>query len=248
MDGGWLCSTSPLDTTHLLYANARTQRLAELFGTRGRKCPELLRVMQSFSDPTAYVGRRDLTAALAQREAALAVYGLAGKRGKDAEARLYRAHADAYLAEKAEREGSLRRSSRTSTRASTAATAGSGSGGHSGLGLMALLGGREAEARVSACVRAWVDCRGRAVVCGCVRRTDRRDVPSFTPLRQLLFKFPLEEDGMDRVTLTTLDQERLEPGEFLNDNVIDFHFKCVAPFTRIISRSAARGAYTGADP
>lgn len=29
------------------------------------------------------------------------------------------------------------------------------------------------------------------------------------------------------MTVTTLDRERLEPGEFLNDNVIDFHFKCV---------------------
>lgn len=42
---------------------------------------------------------------------------------------------------------------------------------------------------------------------------------------QLLFKFPLEEDEADRVTVTSLDRERLAPGEFLNDNVIDFHFK-----------------------
>jgi Ulp1 family protease len=30
---------------------------------------------------------------------------------------------------------------------------------------------------------------------------------------------------VDRVALTTYDLEKLEPGEFLNDNIIDFFFK-----------------------
>jgi len=42
---------------------------------------------------------------------------------------------------------------------------------------------------------------------------------------RLLFKFPLHPEAPDRVALTSLDRVRLEEGEFLNDNVIDFHFK-----------------------
>jgi Ulp1 family protease len=42
--------------------------------------------------------------------------------------------------------------------------------------------------------------------------------------RQLLFRYPSKAES-DRVSITNLDEDRLAPGEFLNDNVIDFFFK-----------------------
>jgi hypothetical protein len=209
------------------------QVLADL-ASRGRKVESLQRALQRFSDPAEYVGRQPaLTLALMKREAALALFNLGGKRGKEAEAKLYQAHVDQYVAEREQREGGLRRSSRTSTRASTAAAAKGG-------GVLSLLGGQE-EARVRACVYVGVGLcrRGFGIGSSVMRRAFDDSTfssiirltipssPSHPPLEQVLFKFPLEEEEVDRVTLTTLDRERLDPGEFLNDNVIDFDFKCV---------------------
>lgn len=50
-------------------------------------------------------------------------------------------------------------------------------------------------------------------------------VPRVAPPPQVLFKYPLGPNEPDRVTLLGHDAGRLEDGEFLNDNVIDFFFK-----------------------
>jgi sentrin-specific protease 7 len=40
-----------------------------------------------------------------------------------------------------------------------------------------------------------------------------------------LFKYPLGADAKDQIAMTRADFERLEPGEFLNDNLVDFYLK-----------------------
>lgn len=188
----------------------------------------LHRVLQSFDDPTAVpeaLGLK-LTLVLSHREAALRPFALQDVQPAwKAERDLYAQHKEDYRAQQQQpQQSGLRRSSRAATRASSAAA---GRGGRAEVSVV-----EDAKVRVvESCM--WWSLGG--VGCGVVHPAPSCVCPVLThlvPFRpttpkppQLLFKFPLEEDEADRVTVTSLDRERLAPGEFLNDNVIDFHFK-----------------------
>ncbi|KDO34036.1 hypothetical protein SPRG_01310 [Saprolegnia parasitica CBS 223.65] len=46
---------------------------------------------------------------------------------------------------------------------------------------------------------------------------------------RVVVRYPLQSHSKSRIVLTEGDIDRLQPGEFLNDNLIDFFFKCVLP-------------------